>query len=109
LESGRRREQRGRACLWLAAILIAFAVAAPPAQAAFPGQNGKIAFVVSGDIWTMNPDGSDRTQLTSGPATDDLPSWSPDGQKILFLREVPSPVSRNVFPSAPLVRSYSST
>ena len=26
----------------------------------FPGQNGKIAFMRSGDIWTMNPDGTDR-------------------------------------------------
>jgi hypothetical protein len=29
-----------------------------PAEAAFPGKNGKIAFVRGGDIWTVNPDGN---------------------------------------------------
>ena len=49
------------------AVLTGLALAAP-AQAAFPGQNGKIAFVAGGHIWTMNLDGTARTQLTSGPA-----------------------------------------
>ena len=33
----------------------------------------------------MNPDGSDRTQLTSGPS-DFAPVWSPDGAQIAFVR-----------------------
>ena len=36
-----------------------------------------------GYIYTMNPDGSDRTQLTSQYPSDD-PSWSPDGQYIFY-------------------------
>jgi Tol biopolymer transport system component len=36
----------------------------------------------NGFIFTMNPDGSGRTQLTNLPSDD--PSWSPDGQKIFF-------------------------
>ncbi|HVV29641.1 MAG TPA: hypothetical protein VHC41_02060 [Mycobacteriales bacterium] len=36
-------------------------------------------------IWTVNADGSDPTQLTTG-FNDDGPQWSPDGTKILFQR-----------------------
>lgn len=39
-----------------------------------------------GQVWTMNPDGSDQKQLTDepAPASSDNPTWSPDGKKILF-------------------------
>jgi Tol biopolymer transport system component len=40
-----------------------------------------------GDIYTMRPDGSNITQLTSDPNTftnDNLPSWSPNGSRIAF-------------------------
>jgi hypothetical protein len=54
------------------------------AHATFPGANGKIAFERGGDIYTMNPDGSDPTVLvpksTLGGCT--IPRWSPDGQKL---------------------------
>jgi TolB protein len=57
------------------------------ADASFPGANGKIAFDDgAGDIWVMNPDGTDPTQLTSSPETDVFPAWSPDGTKIAFSR-----------------------
>jgi TolB protein len=56
--------------------------------AAFPGTNGKIAFVSDRDgneeIYAMNPDGSNQDRLTNSPATDSFPSWSPDGAKIAF-------------------------
>jgi Tol biopolymer transport system component len=46
----------------------------------------KIAFQCnisdSEQIWVMNADGSDISQLTFG----ELPSWSPDGKKIAFFR-----------------------
>jgi Tol biopolymer transport system component len=46
--------------------------------------NGKIAFTRSGEIFLMNPDGSDQVNLTNNPAGDGAPSWSPDGRKIVF-------------------------
>jgi Tol biopolymer transport system component len=61
-----------------------------PAQATFPGHNGRIAFVTARggccNISTMDPHGSDVLQLTnvaSGTAAFD-PFWSPDGRRIVF-------------------------
>ena len=36
-------------------------------------------------IWVMNADGSNLTQLTTGPSTDWSPSWFPDNDNIAFL------------------------
>jgi dipeptidyl aminopeptidase/acylaminoacyl peptidase len=47
-------------------------------------RNGLIAYDAFGDIWTMRADGSERRQLTSGPALDISPKWSPDGTRIAF-------------------------
>jgi len=57
-----------------------------PANASFPGKNGRIAFIVGPDIYTMNPDGSDVKQLTNlGPdSSASWESWSPDGKQFVF-------------------------
>jgi hypothetical protein len=73
----------------LAVSCLAALALAAPADAAFPGANGKLAFVhyasgATGQIYTMNPDGTGRTPLTSGPAYNFEPAWSPDGKKIAF-------------------------
>jgi Tol biopolymer transport system component len=47
-------------------------------------QNGKIAFNRSGEIFTMNPDGTNQTNLTNNAAIDTSPKYSPDGLKIIF-------------------------
>ena len=36
------------------------------------------------EIYVMHADGSGQTNLTNDPAHDDNPSWSPDGNTILF-------------------------
>jgi Tol biopolymer transport system component len=37
------------------------------------------------DIFVMNPDGSNHTRLTINTRNNDAPSWSPDGQQIIFV------------------------
>src|SRR5688500_11399406 len=69
----------------LAAATMALAgVLAPVAQAAFPGQNGRIAFERDNGIFLMNGDGSGAERLpTSGAATRD-PVVSADGRVVAF-------------------------
>ena len=51
-------------------------------------EQGKIAFSSDRDgdweIYVMDADGSNQTNLTSSPAVDEFPSWSPDGSMIAF-------------------------
>jgi uncharacterized repeat protein (TIGR01451 family) len=61
------------------------------AHASFPGQNGKIAFVRDGDIWTMNPDGAAQVNLTNDAPVQSSPAWSADGNKIAFNQRETSP------------------
>jgi Tol biopolymer transport system component len=39
------------------------------------------------DIYTMGLDGAGRTQLTTDPANDGLPAWSPDGKTLAFVSD----------------------
>lgn len=56
----------------------------------FSDDGKKLAYVSSkadgkGDIWLMNPDGTQKTRLTKRDNTYDyFPSWSPDGNYIVF-------------------------
>jgi Tol biopolymer transport system component len=45
---------------------------------------GKVAYSYEGDIYVMNADGSAITRLTTDPAMDFDPAWSPDGIHIAF-------------------------
>jgi len=65
---------------------------AMPAHATFPGKNGRIVFIQSGEVFTMNPDGSGVKQLTHlGPDNSaQFPAWSADGKQIVF-NEFPPP------------------
>jgi len=78
----------------LAVLLLALAVSERPASAAFPGKNGKIAFVSTRDgneeIYVMDADGTNETRLTTDPETepgrDIHPMFSPDGKRLTFTR-----------------------
>ena len=87
---------------FLAALLLAslLVVAAGPAEAAYPGANGKIAFASNrttgegvdnptgdSEIFTMNKDGTDITQLTHNTTYDTNPSFSAGADAIAFMSE----------------------
>ena len=74
--------------LGLVTVLL-LAVNPTPVGAAFPGANGLIAFASdrsgSWELWTMDPDGSNETQLTHLPGSQ-MPAFSPTGNDIIFVR-----------------------
>jgi hypothetical protein len=87
-----RLGRAARLSLLFGLALVALLIPAAPADAAFPGANGKIAFQFANHIWVINPDGTGRTQITTAndlnglPTHDAGPRWSPDGSKITFTR-----------------------
>src|SRR5215203_4705149 len=81
----------------LVAVLVVTIVAGTTreAEAAFPGANGRIAFSSNDGIGTVNPEGSDQTNLTPVPAGGGQPAWSADGTELAFVRRVDIPASFN--------------
>jgi Tol biopolymer transport system component len=49
--------------------------------------NGQVAGDPNNEVFVMNSDGSDLTQLTSGSGNNDWPAWSPDGRKLAFISD----------------------
>ena len=49
----------------------------------------------------MNADGSDAIRVTDHPAIDAIPSWSPDGKRIVFVSERIAKGQRRLFTVAP--------
>jgi TolB protein len=87
-----------RLTLILAGLVLALLMAAP-AQATFPGKNGRIVFVSnrSGEwqLHSINPDGSGIRQIThldasepGSPGNAFLPDVSPDGRRIVFSHDI---------------------
>jgi hypothetical protein len=67
----------------LTATALACLAAAGTSSASFPGPNGPIAFQYLGDVWVVNPDGSNAHQLSGTDASRD-PAISPDGGRIAY-------------------------
>jgi CSLREA domain-containing protein len=87
--------------LLMAAMVAALMTSTQAHASAFPGKNGRIVFISErtngtgvdnpgGDreVFTMNPDGTGLKQLTHNTLEDAVPSYSPDGKKIVFRRQV---------------------
>ena len=88
-------------CLVFVVVVLCTAALPQSAGAAFPGQNGKIAFRSFRDganaaIYVMNADGSAQTRITNGPGSDSDPAWSPDGRRIAFDVEAPDSVQLGI-------------
>src|SRR5262245_22554593 len=72
----------------LSTVMLAFQVAATqalPAAVRNPAfaRDGRLAVSMRGDLWIVSP-GGQWTPLTTGPAWDREPAWSPDGSSIVF-------------------------
>lgn len=70
----------------------------------------KFAFVYRGtsfsDLFVTRPDGSDQTRLTASQSQildenrwNFRPTWSPDGRRIAFVSDRPSPAQASIFPN----------
>ena len=73
--------------------LASLAWAQGPAEASFPGKNGRIAFSAyeggysregNLDVFSVLPDGTGLRRLTDSEGSDTYPSFSADGEKIAF-------------------------
>jgi hypothetical protein len=99
------------AVLMAAGLLVAGLMAlVEPAEAAFPGQNGKIAFTSARDnndeIYTMNTTGGALDRLTNNPQSDEEPAWSPDGNRTAFASNRDGNFEIYTIPSTPLAEHW---
>ncbi len=79
---------------WITAALLASSAIVAPMASAQDGEtkllrdpalsDTRLAFVYAGDIWVADANGSDPVRLTSHPATERDPVFSPDGTKIAY-------------------------
>jgi predicted heme/steroid binding protein len=87
-----RRTVLLQAAVAAAVLVVAWAAAlvmvSQKAEATFPGKNGKIAYVSSDgndyEIYTINPNGGGKFQVTHSDTSDYDPCYSPDGKRIAY-------------------------
>jgi Tol biopolymer transport system component len=73
--------------LVLALALAVFVASRPRYPPPFgPAGNGRIAFASDGDIWVADSTESTPRILISGPESDNIPTFSPLGDRVAFLR-----------------------
>ncbi|MFL5892877.1 MAG: hypothetical protein ACJ75I_09070 [Solirubrobacterales bacterium] len=97
---GRGRTPRRLLAVGLSAGVVLAALSAGPAQAAFPGRNGKIAFArfprsssPFEEIYTVSPTGSGLNRVTNsggGPISNVFPDWNAAGTRIAFVHSTSS-------------------
>lgn len=74
------------AILFLAAGILDCAAVTPLwlRQNSISPDGTRIAFCYQGDIYTVSTDGGEARRITSNPAYDSNPLWTPDGKEIVF-------------------------
>ena len=97
-----RETRAGAICALTAAGLVGLSGLGSPAQASYPGLNGKI--ICSGalateiedpvppgqsrlELFSINPDGTDETRLMTNTNSDFSPRYSADGSKVAWVRD----------------------
>jgi hypothetical protein len=72
----------------LLVLMLLVVVEARPAEATFPGKNGKIAYSSwdgqDYEIYTINAEGGGTFNVTDNKTDDEWPSYSPNGKKIAY-------------------------
>ena len=71
-----------------AAAVISLFIQMQVAENGYASRRTKIAFTSTHggeEIYVMDGDGSNQRRVTTHPARDRLPTWSPDGKKIAFV------------------------
>jgi len=64
-------------------------IAKSETDAAWIENGNKIAFLCEGQIWKMNPDGTERKQLTNDKTGIDGFKFSPDGKHVILIKQIP--------------------
>ena len=72
---------------WRAFVVGVLLIAASSAAGAVPGSNGVLAFTDLAGVSVVSPAGGGATTISDGFS----PSWSPDGNKLVFARRLPGP------------------
>jgi Tol biopolymer transport system component len=77
-----------RITLAAAGLAALTALAAAPAYATFPGENGRLVFQrpigQQSDLFTVKPNGKSLHRLTRTRSWEDRAEWSPDGRRLVF-------------------------
>jgi Tol biopolymer transport system component len=69
----------------------------PKTQPTWSSDGTRIAFVRSGEIYTINADSTDETNLTKSTFIDSRPAWSPDGSRIAFVSRHTGDTNSNIY------------
>jgi Tol biopolymer transport system component len=78
-----------RGGLLLAVGALALLIFPTAGWGAFPGANGRIAFLKGYDIYTIRPDGSGTERLTNDETYDEQLSWSASGHRLAYVHGSP--------------------
>jgi TolB protein len=83
-----------RTLLVAAGVAALTGLAAAPAQATFPGENGRLVFErpigAQTDLFTVKPNGKGLRRLTRTRTWEERAEWSPDGRRLAYARSAPS-------------------
>src|SRR6478672_13740224 len=76
----------------LIAVALAALTVVPAARADFQGTPGKIAVIANNALLVYDPAQPDQASVTlDSDVLDYAPSWSPDGTKIAYVKDIDDP------------------